>query len=124
MRLLRTHFTTTLFLAAAILLGSAQFSAYAADVSLSWSPNSESDLAGYKLYYGTSSRNYSNSVNLGKTTSHTVAGLSAGTYYFALTAYDTAGNESSYSNEVLKAISSNPPPPSSQLPAPTNVTVK
>ncbi|MCI0620413.1 MAG: fibronectin type III domain-containing protein [Acidobacteria bacterium] len=118
MSYLRANFMTMLFLAVVSLLGGTQFIAYGADVSLSWSPNSESDLAGYKVYYGTSSHNYSSSVNVSKVTSYTLTGLNAGTYYFAVTAYDTAGNESSFSNEVPKTISSNsnplpPPPPTS-----------
>jgi hypothetical protein len=100
MQSLRTNFTNRLFLAAVVLLASRQVSAYGANVTLSWSPNSESDLAGYRLHYGTSSRNYSAVVNLGKVTNYTVTGLNAGTYYFALSAYDTSGNESGYSSEV------------------------
>jgi Calx-beta domain/IPT/TIG domain/Fibronectin type III domain len=104
MQYLRTNFTTRLFLAAVVLLGSSQVSAYGTDVKLSWSPNSESDLAGYNLYYGTSSRNYTTSVKLAKVSNYTVTGLGPGTYYFALSAYDTSGNESAYSSEVSAVV--------------------
>ena len=64
--------------------------AYAAQVTLSWSPNNESNIAGYKIYYGTCSRNYPNSTEVGNTTIHTISGLDEGTtYYFAATAYDS-----------------------------------
>ena len=82
----------------------------AAEVELAWDPNSESDLEGYKLYYGTSSKNYGVIIDVGLTAtpsspSYTLTGLSEGeTYYFAVTAYDTSDNESDYSNEVSKTI--------------------
>jgi hypothetical protein len=70
-------------------------------VTLAWDANSESDLEGYKIYYGRSSRNYTNCVDVGNSTSYTVSGIQTGlTYYFAITAYDTDGYESYYSNEV------------------------
>jgi hypothetical protein len=76
--------------------------AYSTEVMLAWDPNDEDDLAGYKIYYGTSSGNYSSSVDVGDTTEYTVAGLNDGvTYYFAATAYDTSDNESDYSVEVI-----------------------
>jgi hypothetical protein len=62
------------------------------------------DLAGYKLYYGTSSGNYNVAIDAGKVTTFKVDGLSPITYYFAVTAYDSSGNESNYSNEVSKTI--------------------
>jgi len=72
-----------------------------ATVTLSWNKNSESDLSHYRVYYGTKSRTYSNSVNVGTASSYTVSGLSTGAiYYFSLTAVDTSGNESSYSTEA------------------------
>ena len=78
---------------------------HADDVTLTWDANSEPDLAGYVLYWGTSSRSYTFSDDVGNTTTHTVPGLSAGqTYYFAVTAYDTSSNESGYSNEVVHTI--------------------
>jgi len=61
------------------------------------------DLAGYKIYYGTTSGNYTNSINAGNVTSYTITNLTAGTTsYFVATAYDTAGYESVDSNEVVK----------------------
>ncbi len=62
------------------------------------------DLAGYKVYYGPSSGNYTKSVDVGNITSYTLNNLSTGTYYIAVTAYDAAGTESGYSNEVSKVI--------------------
>jgi hypothetical protein len=66
-----------------------------------WTANKEADVAGYRVYYGTSSRNYSNSIKVGKVTSATVSGLTIGKkYYFAVKAVDTSGNLSAYSAEV------------------------
>ena len=63
------------------------------------------DLAGYKIYYGTSSGNYRQNVNANNVTTYTVPNLTDGlTYYFAVTAYDTSMNESGYSNEVMRVI--------------------
>jgi len=64
-------------------------------------------VAGYRVYWGSSSGSYSQAhgagVNTGSTTSYTVTGLTVGrTYYFAVTAYDAAGNESAFSGEVSK----------------------
>ena len=79
--------------------------AYSADVTLAWDDNTEPDLDGYKLYYGTSSRNYSASVDVGNTTQYTLSGLTEGTtYYFAATAYDSLDNESDFSAEVVHAV--------------------
>jgi hypothetical protein len=62
------------------------------------------DLAGYKVYYGTLSGNYSSSIDVGNVMTYEIDSLSPGTYYFAVTAYDTSGNESDYSNEMSKII--------------------
>jgi len=63
------------------------------------------DLAGYKVYSGVSSRNYSQNTDVGNVTSYTATNLSGGTtYYFAVTAYDTSGNQSSFSNELTATI--------------------
>ena len=66
---------------------------------------SPTDIAGYKVYYGTSSKNYNMVIDVGNITTYTVLNLNDGTlYYFAVTVY--ADNyESTYSNEVGKTIS-------------------
>ena len=69
------------------------------------------DLAGYNVYYGTSAGNYTNKINAGNVTTYTVSNLAAGTYYFAVTAYSSTGQESAYSNMGSKTISSTTPPP-------------
>ena len=66
-------------------------------------------LAGYRVYYGTSTgtylQSYGNGLDAGNATTYSVTGLSGGTrYYFVTTAYDTMGNESNHSNEVFKDI--------------------
>ncbi len=86
-----------------ILLPTALF---AASVSVSWQPNTESDLAGYKIYYGGQTGSYSTTINVANVQQYSVTGLSEGsTYYFAVTAYDQSGNESSYSTEVPITVS-------------------
>lgn len=72
---------------------------------LSWHPNTDDDLAGYKIHYGTAPRTYGPPADVGNVTTHTVGRLQVGvTYYFAVTAYDAAGNESGFSNEVRQTI--------------------
>ncbi len=77
----------------------------ATSLIVSWNPNTESDLKGYKVYYGQSSRDYTTSVDVGDVTTYRIDGLSGGnTYYVSVTAYDNSGNESSYSEEVSESI--------------------
>ena len=71
---------------------------------------SPATLAGYKIYYGTSSHAYTQSlyvVNAGANPVTYTLHLPLGTYYFAVTALDESGIESDYSNEVSKAINTN-----------------
>src|SRR5688572_845980 len=76
-------------------------------VSFFWNPNPESDLAGYRLYYGEQSRRYTMVTALPATTQATIPGLVIGRkYYFALTAVNTAGIESDFSNELALDIPS------------------
>lgn len=84
----------------AVLLMLCVLPAMAGDVTLAWDPNTEADLAGYKLHYGNASRNYSTTLNVGNVTTYSLTSLPPGTYYFAVTAYNTAQLESAYSNEV------------------------
>ncbi|HET6464250.1 MAG TPA: fibronectin type III domain-containing protein, partial [Nitrospiria bacterium] len=84
--------------------------ASAGDAILTWNSNTETDLAGYKVYYGTASRSYGTPIDVAKQTTYTVSGLAAGTYYFAVKAYDTSGNLSGFSSEVSKTIPDTTPP--------------
>ncbi|NIS62587.1 MAG: hypothetical protein GTO13_18345, partial [Proteobacteria bacterium] len=78
-------------------------------LTLAWDPNTESDLAGYRVYYGIQSSDYDFVVDTGDVTQYKLRGLKPDTqYYFALTAYDTSGNESDFSAEV-GAITDNEP---------------
>src|SRR5439155_23215763 len=49
-----------------------------AQVTLAWDPNTEPDLAGYKVYVGTTSGVYSTPINVGNVTTYTVTGLQPG----------------------------------------------
>ncbi|MBE0598446.1 MAG: fibronectin type III domain-containing protein, partial [Desulfuromonadales bacterium] len=81
------------------------------DVSLAWDPNTEPDIAGYKIYYqvdsptlpydGTGAREGASPVDVGLTTTATLHGLAESRiYYFTVTAYNSDGYESSFSNLV------------------------
>jgi hypothetical protein len=84
-------------------------------VSVAWDANNPVP-DGYILYWGTASRNYTNSHDVGDATQYTIPDLQEGvTYYFAATAYDDAGNESAYSDEIIHTVgdpNSNPTTPS------------
>ncbi len=89
----------------------------AGQVTLSWDTNTESNLGGYRVYYGQVSRNYSANTDVGKQTQYTVTGLEEGKiFYFAVTAYDnTRTIESGFSNEVSTTIQPPPPVPAISL---------
>jgi hypothetical protein len=76
--------------------------------TLSWTLNSESDLAGYKIYLGTAPGLYTypgSPIIVGVTGSYTLVGLPMGqTYYFAVSAFNSSGSESALSSEVSKSI--------------------
>jgi hypothetical protein len=74
-------------------------------VTLAWDPNSEPDLEGYKCYYGLASMDYEHRIIVGNHTVYTVTDLTPGeTYYFAVTAYNTVGMESEYSEEIMYTV--------------------
>ena len=64
------------------------------------------DLAGYRVYYGTTSGNYTSTIDVPGATAltYTISGLPTNTYYVIVKAYDSSNNESSASSEVSKAI--------------------
>jgi fibronectin type 3 domain-containing protein len=72
------------------------------EVTLQWDANSEPDLSHYIVYWGAASRSYNvNSGNIGSVTTYKYTLPDDDkVYYFAVTAVDTAGLESDYSNEV------------------------
>ena len=79
--------------------------ALCADITIAWDANNESDLAGYILFYGTSSRSYSNSIDVGNNTQYTLTGLIDGTtYYFAAKAYNTFDIKSDHSKELVYTL--------------------
>ena len=81
-------------------------------IRLAWDPNSEADLAGYRIYYGTSPRTgsdpkacglcgYSTMIDVGNATTYRIPGLvQRQNYYISATAYDTSGNESVFSDQI------------------------
>ena len=76
--------------------------AYAIDVKLRWEPNPESDIAGYKVYYGVNGLSNPTQLDVSKQTiATTISGLDpALNYSFAIAAYNTSGLEAPYSNIV------------------------
>lgn len=84
-------------------------------VVLFWDANAEPDLAGYKVYWGRSSGNYTQGVPpvVGVMTqpTFTTPKLFNGTWYFAVTAFNAGGQESGFSNEVSTTIAVAPANP-------------
>lgn len=115
------------FLAAAAAIGLMTMACPAVaaqSVTLAWDASTEPDLAGYRVYYGTAQRQYSAHIDVGNVTTFTINDLADGTYYFAATAYDAAGNESAFSNEVSTDVDGTPPAAPSGLRVVVNVTVE
>lgn len=70
-------------------------------IGLAWDANPEPDIAGYRVYHGLASRNYGRPQEAGNSTTALVDGLSPDTtYFFAVTAFNTAGLESLPSDEI------------------------
>jgi hypothetical protein len=79
-------------------------------VTLAWNANPEPDIAGYKLFWG-EVNGPASARDVGKTTQAEVTDLTAGrTFYFYLTAYNTAALESEPSATVTYTAPSGPPP--------------
>ena len=94
---------------------------YALDVTLAWDANTEPDLAGYVIYYGTEPSDAYDGVGAANGDSpidmpldqdedpdpsvvqFTVYDLPEGTHFFVVTAYNTEGLESGFSNEASTA---------------------
>ena len=111
-RLLQANPSFTTLLQAPTPVGSTppppQTSTTTGSARLTWAANGEPDLAGYKVYVGTASGTYDLSgspFTLSPVTTYNVTNLPwNNTYFFAISAYDTSGNESPLSAEVSKSI--------------------
>jgi Bacterial Ig domain/Fibronectin type III domain len=89
-----------------IVLGLAVSARGQSSVTLAWDPSPDSAIAGYRLYEGVASQTYSNVIDVGNATTVTVSNLVSGvTYFFAVSAYDTNGQESELSAEVSYTVS-------------------
>ncbi len=78
-------------------------------VTLAWNPVTNANVTGYNVYYGSASGNYTNVTSVGNVTNATISGLTEGaTYYFAATALNTLGLESTYSTEVSYTVPATP----------------
>ena len=93
---------------------------FAADVVANWVAPTQrednsildiSEIGGFRIYYGNSTGNYVNQVDIndGTLTTFTMTGLPEGNMYFVMTTIDTEGRESTYSNEVFTKIGLSPP---------------
>ncbi len=101
------------------LLGIPAFGAGNGTMALAWDRNPEANVAGYKIYWGEASRQYTSGSDVGNSLQGTLTGLSSGrTYYCAVKAYNTALQESEYSAEITFTYTSeviSVPDPSSRL---------
>jgi chitinase len=108
-------------LLSALLVFSMASPAYSIDVTLAWETNTEPDLAGYTIYYDADSGHPYSGVGAleggspvimpldqdedpdPEVVQFTLRDLPSGDYYFAVTASNTEGDQSDYSNEVSTA---------------------
>ena len=86
--------------------------AQAATILVEWDPNTEEDLAGYRVHYGWAAGEYTKVIEAGIETScqFEAAPATGGTIHIAVTAYDTSGNESGYSDEATAFVPDDSPP--------------
>jgi hypothetical protein len=110
-----------LFSALFLLASLGPGSALAKNLTLAWDANIDTDVVGYKLYYkadsssaplnGTGALEGPSPINIGKATTATLSGLADDRiHYITVTAYNSSGQESTYSNIVTSdAIVSDDP---------------
>lgn len=78
-------------------------------LTLAWDPNSEPDVVGYRVHYGTAASIYTHTVEAGNETTVQIADLLPGTtYYLVVTAYNSADLESLPSEEIRFTTPSDP----------------
>jgi len=94
-----THWLSVAVLAAALMCS--HCAAQMSSIVLAWNSDADPTVAGFRVHYGASSGQYTQTDDVGNATTATISGLSAGeTYYFVVTAYNAAGDESAPSNEI------------------------
>lgn len=71
-------------------------------LSLSWDRNSEPDIAGYRVHYGTVDAPYTQVVDVPSNSANLTDLVAGSTYIIAVSAYNTAGAESAYSAPITK----------------------
>ncbi|NJM55824.1 MAG: fibronectin type III domain-containing protein [Verrucomicrobiae bacterium] len=112
-RLIETFAKSNLriFLALLALVMAAQSAGAVGTAMLAWNRNPESNVAGYRVYYGSKAGSYSQVVDVGNQIQAEIVNLAPGNvYYFVVTAYNTSGDESMPSAEVFKVMPANQPP--------------
>lgn len=87
------------------------FLTLALSVTLAWDASPGPNAIGYRVYWGTASHIYWQSLDVGSQTTGTVSTLASGTnYFFAVTAYNANGVESPFSNEAVYTAPVSPTP--------------
>ena len=80
-------------------------SSVALGITFGWDPNPEPNIVDYRIHYGVASGAYTQVLSAGTATTATVTGLTPGTtYYFALSAVNSLGLESSYTGEIVYTV--------------------
>jgi fibronectin type 3 domain-containing protein len=87
----------------------------AADIPLAWDASTSTNVTNYRVYWGTVSLTYTTTATMGVATTYTVRDLTPANWCFAVTAIDSDGNESDFSNEVCKLIGGKPAAPGNFL---------
>ncbi|HEV8543364.1 MAG TPA: fibronectin type III domain-containing protein, partial [Verrucomicrobiae bacterium] len=96
-----------LLLSVTMLVGKTNINA--AQVTVAWDPNTEPDIAGYNIYYGTNA--FFQSASAGLNTSLTISNLVAGsTYTIYATAFNLASLESDPSDSISYTVPASPGP--------------
>ena len=84
----------------------------ATSLQVTWNADTDSDLAGYKVYWGTASNTYGTPASVTSGTTYDISVQAGTTYYVAVSAYDSSGNESAKSTQqsvTVPASDTTPP---------------
>lgn len=93
-------------------------------VTLAWNASPDPNIIEYQVYVGTASQSYSTVISAGNSTAVNITDLTQGaTYYFAVTAINMLGIESSYSNEIIYTVPGGNRPTIKLLLSPTKQVV-